>query len=317
MTDLKSIDIFEATRRPGQYLFYSHDDPNDPRLGEYVQHDPDNYAEADLVILGCPQDIGVKRNKGRPGAEKAPAEIRQALYRFPLPAELHGRRLFDLGDCVTECSLENIHHNLLEIVRKVLSDSKRIVILGGGNDISYPDCRALAESYDDILAFNIDSHYDVRESERPNSGTPYRQLLEQKYINPENFIELGNKEIVNSPQYRQFLRDLGVRNYPLKEVRKEGIEKLMSGILADHEAEAIFWGFDLDVVRSMDAPGVSASYPVGLTAEEVCEMARVAGSDKRSRILEITEVNPETDINGRTSKLAAMVILNYLVPLLG
>ena len=51
-------------------LFYRRDDPNDPRLGELVKRDPKDYEGADIVILGCPQDEGVKRNGGRVGGKR-------------------------------------------------------------------------------------------------------------------------------------------------------------------------------------------------------------------------------------------------------
>jgi len=59
--------------------------------------------------------------------------------------------------------------------------------------------------------------------------------------------------------------------------------------------DGIFFGFDLDVVRSMEAPGVSDPGPMGFSAREVCEIADVAASDPRTRIIEITEVCPEFD----------------------
>jgi arginase family enzyme len=51
---------------------------------------------------------------------------------------------------------------------------------------------------------------------------------------------------------------------------------------------------------------------MGLTAREVCEIADVAASDPRTRIIEITEVNPEYDQDGITSKLAANIIVRAL-----
>ena len=51
---------------------------------------------------------------------------------------------------------------------------------------------------------------------------------------------------------------------------------------------------------------------MGLTAREVCEIADVAASDPRTRIIEITEVNPDYDRDGITSKLAANIIVRAL-----
>lgn len=78
------------------------------------------------------------------------------------------------------------------------------------------------------------------------------------------------------------------------------------------DADALFRGFDMDSVRATDAPGVSALCPSGLNAEEVLEIADIAGRDSRSNLLEISEVNPRLDMDNRTARLAAMMIQRYL-----
>jgi len=83
-------------------------------------------------------------------------------------------------------------------------------------------------------------------------------------------------------------------------------------VLAAVDADAVFFGFDLDVVRAMEAPGVSNPGPMGLTAREVCEIGDVAAVEPRTRIVEISEVNPEYDRDGVTAKLAANVIMRAL-----
>ena len=72
-------EIFDLTTRPNPETFFKKNDRNDPRLGEIVTANPDDYATADIVILGCPQDEGVRRNNGREGAAKAPDAIRMQL----------------------------------------------------------------------------------------------------------------------------------------------------------------------------------------------------------------------------------------------
>lgn len=314
MQIMDKIDLFELTTRPDRDLFFSRNDPNDIKMGEYVRRERGDFAHADLVILGCPQDVGVRRNQGKPGARKAPDEIRRALYTFPVPEQerMICTRIFDLGNLKLADSLEQIHEDLYNVAFSLLTRNKRVIILGGGNDISYPDCKALSDQNGELIAINIDSHYDVREDDPPNSGTPYRQLLEGKHLKPGNFYEIANKDIANSPVYKKYLEDKGAHVYSLDSLRELGIEYVFDKILQNSKFESIFWGFDLDAVRSVDAPGVSASYPVGLTAEEICKIAEFAGRDTRTKILEISEVNPEYDLNQRTSKLAAMISMYYL-----
>src|SRR5207237_988175 len=86
----------------------------------------------------------------------------------------HGRlSRLELGDIVPQDTLEATHRVQKEWMQQLLRDGKRVVVLGGGNDISYPDCAALADVVPNLLAFNIDAHFDVREDTPCNSGTPY------------------------------------------------------------------------------------------------------------------------------------------------
>lgn len=293
-------------------VFYRRDDPHDVRFGEVVGREAGEYDDADFVILGCPQDEGVKRNKGRPGARKAPTEIRRALYRFPVSVHHEGMRLFDAGDVVLEKSLEATHERLHEAVRAVLASGKRVIVLGGGNDISYADASALARHSERMLAINVDRHFDVRAAEVRNSGTPYRQLLEGGHLDPRRFHEFAICSYDNPPAYKQYLEEQGAHIHPLETVQEKGVGRSIQAILTRADADAIFWGFDLDVVRGIEAPGVSAPGPLGLTADEIAEVADAAAGDARTRVIEISEVNPDYDRDNLTAKLAATVVLRAI-----
>lgn len=105
---------------------------------------------------------------------------------------------------------------------------------------------------------------------------------------------------------------LGIHVHFLDELRDGNAVRTVKRILASSFADAIFWGFDMDVVRAAEAPGVSDAGPVGLTARDVCELAEVAAAEPRTRIVEITEVNPQYDMDGQTCKLAAHVLARAL-----
>jgi formiminoglutamase len=308
------LDIFAHTQRPDPALFYRRGDANDPRLGEVVQVEPTAYAEANLVLLGCPQDEGVRRNQGRPGAGRAPDEIRRCFYRLAVANLLDrsNQRLFDLGNTIIQPTLEDTHRVHRETVRQIIADGKTLVVLGGGNDTSYPDCSALALESDSLLAFNVDAHFDVRADAVPNSGTPYRQLLEEGFVRRDQFYEVGYQPFANSPVYLRYLADNGVRATSLRELQSAGIDAFFGHILQKVNVDAIFWGLDMDVVRAADAPGVSAPNPAGMDGADLCRIAEIAGRDARSRLLELTEVNPDYDIDGHTCRLAAVVIFSFL-----
>ena len=307
--------MFDELQKPSSDLFYKSRDPSDNNMGDIVSYESSDYEKSQIVIIGCPQDEGVRRNNGRVGAAAAPDAIRQVLYRLISPPDLMTGLIVDLGNIKNADTLEETHDIHSKVVAKILEDNKRLIVIGGGNDISYPDCLGLSKVCKNILALNIDSHFDVRENKVRNSGTPYRQLLEENIILPENFFELAIQPFANSEEFWEYLETKKVSIHTLEQLQQQGIEETVRSILDDNKSEVIFWGFDMDSVRSADAPGVSASYPTGLTAEEILSVATIAGQDSRSKILEISEVNPKYDIENKTAKLAAQIIICYLYSL--
>ena len=129
----------------------------------------------------------------------------------------------DLGDIRAGAALEETHDRLHAVVRHCQGRGLKVVVLGGGNDISYPDCSALAAEVASVLAFNVDRHLDVRADPVRNSGTPYRQLLEEGFLKPGGFHEVGINSFANSLAYRRYLEDLGVGIHYLADLRARGV----------------------------------------------------------------------------------------------
>ncbi len=304
--------IFDLTTRPDAGVFYQRGDVNDPRLGEIISFDPDDYAAADIVILGCPQDEGVRRNNGRVGAAAAPDKIREQFYRLT-PFNIK-KKVFDLGNVVIGSSLEDTHETHFEIVAQLLRDGKRVIVLGGGNDISYPDGVAMAEVFGPEwwIGVNIDSHLDVRIAEERNNGTQYRQLLQEKHLLPSYFYEVGYQTHLCSPIYYEYLRDNGVHRISLELLRSraeadiEIKEQIRQKFIGHSSSLNTFFGFDMDAVRSADAPGTSAPSPLGLRAGEFIQLVKYAASLANTKIIEFSEVNPMYDVDNRTTKLVAI-----------
>lgn len=304
------MNFSEQTTPADQELFFKRGDKNDLRLGEIVPNN--NYEEASIVIIGCPQDEGVKRNQGREGAALAPDAIRREFYKLT-PFGIT-KKICDLGNINIEDTLEATHDRHTEIVSQLLKDEKIVIVLGGGNDISYADGSAMAQTYGDTnwIAINVDAHFDVREDKQRNSGTPYRQLLEEKHLRPDYFYEVGYQSQFASPVYHKYLRDLGVNLLSLEQLREtespdaQMREAVRNKFISHSQSLNIFFGFDLDAVRSSDAPGTSAPSPVGLRSGEFLNLVSYAGSLVNTKIVEFSEVNPNFDIDNRTAKLVAI-----------
>lgn len=305
-------EIFSQTSRPNSDFFFTRNDKNDPRLGEIVGREEKDYESADIVILGCPQDEGVRRNNGREGAALAPSVIREQFYKLT-PFNIK-KKLFDLGDIKIGGSLEETHDTHAAVAKQILKDDKRLIVLGGGNDISYPDGVAMAEVFGPEwwIGINIDSHLDVRIAEQRNSGTPYRQLLDEGRLLPKYFYEVAYQTHFCSPVYYEYIRNLGVNRISLEMLRsrdeadQEIKEQVRKRFIGQSSSLNTFFGFDMDAVRSADAPGTSAPSPLGLRAGEFITLVKYAASLANTKLIEFSEVNPKYDADNRTTKLVAI-----------
>src|SRR5829696_7457698 len=138
-------EISELTTPPHPDIFFSKGDLNDPRLGEIVTRGQDRYANADIVILGCPQDEGVRRNNGRVGAASAPNAIREQFYRLT-PFNIK-KRIHDAGDVRIEGSLEEIQDAHTSLVTRFVRDCFFFFKQKTAYDISFADGRAMGDVF--------------------------------------------------------------------------------------------------------------------------------------------------------------------------
>lgn len=315
---------------PSADLFFSRNDESDPRMGDIVLHKRKDFSgEIHVGIVGVPDDTGVKRNHGRPGAKDAPDEIRKALYKltpFPLTkwktpsaekriSDLH---IFDFGNVKIGTLLEQTHERLEAVLSELLTHNIFPIVLGGGHDIAYPIFSTISRSIKNCGVINIDAHLDVRKPDpQCNSGTSFRQMLDQprNALLPMNFVEIGIQPFINAREHYDWLIERGATIFSLQETKKEGMAKILELAyeIAANSADALYVSLDMDSVRSADAPGVSAPNPLGLTPEEFFLAAEFAGRRHKTKAVDIAEVNPKYDADGRTCKLAALTIMHILL----
>jgi formimidoylglutamase len=310
------MEIFKFLNPPDESLFYSRGDEDDPRMGDIVLRDEKDFKEINVALLGVPQDEGVKRNKGRPGARKAPDEVRRYFYRltpfnFKFKNQITRLKIFDLGNLKINGTLEEIHERLSFIVDELIKNGILPIVIGGGHDIAFADYLGFAKNFEKRAVLNIDSHLDVRNSKPCNSGTPFRQILESE-SKPDKLVEIGIQNFVNSYHHYEYAIKKGVKIFTLDDVKNSGLDSILVQVHHELKDYPLHLSFDVDSVRNSDAPGVSATYPDGLKAEDVLRIALYCGLNLNVKILDIAEFNPEFDIDGKTARLVSFFILNFL-----
>lgn len=285
------------------------------------------HLPAPIALIGLPDDTGVALNNGRPGASGGPTAFRAALARLGNPFDSAGghplaMRFLDSGDIVCsdhpdpEARLHETHDRASEAVR-TLHDAGFVTIgIGGGHDGTFAFSRGLAQHLQAASAdarlggLNLDPHLDVRET--TGSGMPFRQLIEQGFMDPARFVELGIGRFSNSREHIEYLTTHSARLVTIDRLLAAPAEETDRAF--EHAFGAGAPGFvtiDLDALDGSFAPGVSAVNPMGVTPAIAADVAERAGSHPGVRHFDIMELSPIHD-DGRTARLAALLFIHFL-----
>lgn len=292
---------------------------DDPRLADIIQ----TRQDGDVVLLGFPYDTGVEINLGRPGARHGPEKFRSWIRRYgtadnpELNIDLSGITLADAGDIPTGLPLEESHTALTRQTTSILQQGGIPFVIGGGNDQSYANARALLDSKPDIPVgvINVDAHLDVRplKDGQAHSGSPFRLLLEDSRFSGSQFIEFAAQGSQVSREHARYVKDKGGHIIWYSEVsRGDAAAQAFRSALGRlaWKCASLFVSFDLDSIRASDAPGVSCPGIMGLRAKEAFEMAFTAGAHPKVDLFDLSEYNPLIE-EERTGRLAVGIFYHF------
>ncbi len=303
-------------------LFFSKNDPEDPRLGDLFKHL--NLAQAslqpdDLVIVGYPDDDGIRLNGGRPGAAEAPKLIRQFLYKMTL-ANRSKNRFFDIGDLELKTDLGERHRLAQAVQYQLQQKNVRTVSLGGGHDYGYSDASGFVKAAlerqpnEKPVVINFDAHLDVRPTHNGfNSGTPFYRLLSE-YGSKIEFAEIGLQPQCNSLFHREWAIKNGAELFDFKDIHAGKIQGLLSKPFFQKikKTTPVYISFDIDCLSSSEAGGCSQSWATGLTVQECLDFLTPLYQNSNTRGFGLYEVSPPLDQDFKTSKTAALLIYHFL-----
>ena len=280
-----------------------------------------------FCLLGFCCDEGVKRNKGRIGAKQGPAAIRKAIANLPLHFT-NQVNLFYGGDIsCNDQYMDQAQKSLSEVIEKILALEMHPIIMGGGHEIAFGsfngNFRFLQKENPKpkLGILNFDAHFDLRPYDQgTSSGTMFTQIADQlkEQEIDFNYFCIGIQAMGNTKHLFDKANTLGVEyifaNQLVPSLEKENIHKLRKFIGAlDH----LYITICSDVFHLSAAPGVSAPAPLGIMPKEMLPYLHIAAKSEKSIGLDIAEVNPSLDIDNHTSKLAAGLIYEYMLSIVG
>ena len=263
------------------------------------------------TLLGFASDEGVRRNKGRTGAAAAPAAIRKALG--PLAFHLD-RRVSDAGDVVVSGGeLEPGQERAGRAVAALLDAKQLTAVLGGGHETAYASYLGVAASRavqggQRLGILNLDAHFDLRDEPVATSGTPFLQMARAEALAGRDFryAVVGISEPNNTRALFDTAQTLGVQYLLDEECEAERVRTFVAGFLDG--IDVLYLTIDLDVLPAAVAPGVSAPAAYGVPLPVIAAVCRQVAWSGKLLHLDIAELNPALDVDGRTARVAARLL---------
>ena len=188
------------------------------KIGQSVQTitslDTLHNCTAKFVIIGIPEDIGVKMNYGNGGAHTAFIPALKSFLNIQENQFISGKDILVLGylDFLDEVSnfdpadrekgdllVKSIDKEVSQVVKKIVLANKIPIIIGGGHNNAYGNLKGLSEAKNQpINVINLDAHTDLRRLEERHSGNGFSYAIEHHYL--EKYFMFGLHENY-TPQY--------------------------------------------------------------------------------------------------------------------
>lgn len=242
-----------------------------------------------------------------------PAAVRAALARFSVwssdvAVSVEQLAAFDAGDLEPAADPVETQDRIAAVIEALRARADvPIVLIGGDNSVTVGGARGAAA--DGLLTF--DAHHDCRDpAYGVTNGSPVRQLVEGGLT---RVVQVGIHGFANSEANARWALDRKIHPISAARVHDEGMARTVQGarrMLGD--ARRVWVDVDLDVMDRAFAPGTSASMPGGLTPAHLEQAAFLLGQDDKVVGLDLTEVDPSTDVGETTVRTTCAVLLAYL-----
>jgi agmatinase len=278
------------------------------KIQNYFADAISNFNDADFVIFSVPYD---KTYSFRPGAKKAPTQIRNVSWNFEsydirTGIDFRNLHVHDYGDLkVTDLKPEKMIKIVKEFTSQILIKKKIPICLGGEHSITPGIVYAFPK---DICVLSLDAHLDFRKvykNEIYNHACVTKRISD--HIKIENIGVLG----VRSAEIEEYedAKKKGLFFKTSFEMKNKGLKTILTETKKHFKNKKMYLTIDIDVVDPGYAPGTGTPEPFGITTFDLLEIidffsSQIIGFD-------VVEVNPDFD-NGETAILAAKVIRNII-----
>ncbi len=290
-----------------------------------------------FVLLGIPEDIGVRANYGRGGAHTAWLPALDSFLSQQSNSFLNGKLICVLGNVNVSDLMEQatdlhiktksdviklrelvskIDERVTDVISKIISANKIPIIIGGGHNNSYPIIKGCSQALTKkINVINCDPHTDFRPLEGRHSGNGFSYAFTENYMDKYsvfcmheqyNTTSVLNEFInYNHSLYFSTYEDVFIReNKTFTNTLNNNI-----GFVKNNQC-----GVELDLDAITNVP-TSAKTSSGLSPTQARQYAYQCGKQLNTLYLHVAEGAPilsHIKADNKTGKLIAYLISDFI-----
>lgn len=311
--------------------------PGETKLGEQIQTIHEDHWQEELkaskarfVLLGIPEDIGVRANYGVGGAHTIWEPALKAILNVQHTEKLKGEDILVLGDFNFRDLMQKADHadasalselvahideKVHPVIEQIIAAGKIPIVIGGGHNNSYPILHGVSTAVGSkVNCINLDAHSDYRIMEGRHSGNGFRYAKKKGYL--DKYAIIGLHENYNAQNIIEELKSDGDISYSTYEeifldnkftfdTAIEMARKHTSGNTTGIE-------IDLDCIEHVLS---SAATPCGISALQARQYIAICARKVDAAYLHITEgatklKSGKEDIY--TAKLVAYLVTDFV-----
>lgn len=263
-----------------------------------------------MFVVKIPGINGLEKTKGCEKAGNAILKSLQEIYSSeignPINADLLDVEEIHLDNSNLELTNKLIYKNSF----KIYETKPKVVFLGGDHSISYSTVRAFLDYCENsgkkpcLIVF--DAHPDCMEPlKEPTHEEWLRKVVEEGFP-AENILLVGIRNSWESEI--KFIKEKKIRTLSINSILLN-IEDSCDAIMEFSNGKELYVSIDIDVIDPAFAPATGYSNEVGgLTSREFLYLISRINKIKNLRALDLVEINPEKDSDGKTVKLGAKIL---------
>ncbi|EQB63129.1 MAG: hypothetical protein RBG1_1C00001G0708 [candidate division Zixibacteria bacterium RBG-1] len=247
-----------------------------------------DFKKSKFVILPVPYE---QTTTFKTGTKNGPQAIISAsreveLFDEELEFEPHTIGIATLQDMeVTALGPEKMSQRIYQTAKKLVSQNKFVIMLGGEHSITYGLVKAYQKKYKDLTVLQLDAHADLRESYQDNKFSHACAMKRVWEICPVVGVGIRN---LSEAEFR-FVKQKKINLFYARDLQNYGTyyDEIVNSL-----SNNVFLTFDLDYFDPSIMPAVGTPEPGGLYWYETLELLKKVIQKKNLVGFDVVELSP-------------------------